>query len=175
MSTDLWCYLTISSSAIPFSFCLQSFPASGSFPISQLFVSGDQSIGASTSILPMNIQDWLPVWLTGLISLKSKGLFKNLLQHHNLKASILWHSAFFVVQLSHPYRGKTIALTIQIFVGRVISLLFNMLSSLVIALLPRSNCLLVSWLQSPSAVILETPKKSLSLFASYPRLLAMKW
>ena len=111
--------------------------------------------------------DWLNL-------LAVQGTLKSLLQHHCSKASILWHSAFFVVQLSHPYRGKTIALTIQIFVGRVISLLFNMLSSLVIALLPRSNCLLVSWLQSPSAVILETPQKSLSLFASYPRLLAMK-
>ena len=155
-----WCYLTISSSATPFSFCLQSFPASGSFPISQLFVSSDQSIGASTSILPMSIQDWFPLLLTGLISLKSKGLFKNLLQHHNLKASILWHSAFFMVQLSHPYMttGKTTALTIWTFVGKVMSLLFNMQSRFVITFLPRSKRLLISWLQSPSPVILE-PKK----------------
>ena len=81
---------------------------------------------------------------------------KSLLQHHNSKASILWHSAFFIVQLSHPYvtTGKTIALTRQTFFGKVMSLLFNMLSRLVITFLPRSKCLLISWLQSPSAVIL---------------------
>ena len=84
----------------------------------------------------------------------------SLLQHHSLKASILWHSAFFIVQLSHPYMttGKTIALTTQNFVGKVMSLLFNMLSRLVITFLPRSKPLLISWLQSPSAVILEPPK-----------------
>ena len=84
---------------------------------------------------------------------------KSLLQHHSSKASILWHSTFFIVQLSHPYMttGKTIALTRGTFFGRVMSLLFNMLSRLVIALLPRSNHLLISWLQSPS-VILEPPK-----------------
>ena len=89
---------------------------------------------------------------------------KSLLQHHSSKASILPHSAFFVVQLSHPYitTGKTIALTLQTFVGKVMSLLFKMLSRLVIAFLPRSKHLLVSWLQSPSAVILE-PKKIKSL------------
>ena len=83
-----------------------------------------------------------------------------LLQHHSSKALILWHSAFFIVQLSHPYltTGKTIALTRQIFVGKVMCLLFNMLSRLVITFLPRSKCLLISWLQSPSAVILEPPK-----------------
>ena len=89
-----------------------------------------------------------------------QGALKSLLQHHSSKASILWLSAFFVVQLSHPYMttGKTIALTRQTFVGKVMSLLFNMLSRLVIAFLPRSKCLLISWLQSPSAVILETKK-----------------
>ena len=88
------------------------------------------------------------------------GTLKSLLQHHSSKASILWHSAFFMVQLSHPYMitGKTIALTRWTFVGKVMSLLFNMLSSLVITFLPRSKHLLISWLQSPSAVILE-PKK----------------
>ena len=86
--------------------------------------------------------------------------FKSLLQHHSSRASILWHSAFFIVQLSHPYMttGKTIALTRRTFVGKVMSLLFNMLSKLVITFLPRSKRLLISWLQSPSAVILE-PKK----------------
>jgi len=92
---------------------------------------------------------------------------KSLLQHHSSRASILWHSAFFRVQLSHPYvtTGKTIALTRQTFVDKVISLLFNMLSRLVIAFLPRSKCLLISWLRSPSAVILE-PKKIKSLTVS---------
>jgi len=89
-----------------------------------------------------------------------QGTLKSLLQHHSSKASILWHSAFFMVQLSHPYMttGKTIALSKWTFVGKVMSLLFNMLSNLVIAFLPRSNGLLMSWLQSPSAVILEPPK-----------------
>ena len=89
-----------------------------------------------------------------------QGTLKSLLQHHSSKASILWCSAFFTVQLSHPYMtiGKTIALTRWTFVGKAMSLLFNMLSRLVITFLPRSKCLLISWLQSPSAVILE-PKK----------------
>ena len=92
-----------------------------------------------------------------------QGTLKSLLKHHSSKASILWHSAFFIVQLSHPYMttGKTIALTRWTFVGKVMSLLFNMLSGLVIAFLPRSKCLLISWLHSPSAVILEPKKKSL--------------
>ena len=89
-----------------------------------------------------------------------QGNFKSLLKHHSSKASILWSSAFFTVQLSHLYMttGKTIALTRQTFVDKVMSLLFNMLSRLVITFLPRSKCLLISWLQSPSAVILE-PRK----------------
>ena len=101
---------------------------------------------------------------------------KSLLQHHSSKASILQCSAFFIVQLSHPYMttGKTIALTRQIFVGKIISLLFNMLSRLVIAFLPRSKCLLISCLQSPSIVILEPKKNSLSLFPLFPHLFAMK-
>ena len=105
--------LTILSSVVPFSHsCLQSFPASGSFPMSQFFASGGQSTGvsASTSVLPMNIQDWSPLGWTGWISLQSKGL-KTLLQHHSSKASILRCSTFFIVQLSHSYMttGKTIA------------------------------------------------------------------
>ena len=99
-----WCHLTISSSVVPFSSCLQSFPTSGSFQISQLFASGGQNIGvsASTSVLPMNTQDWFPLGF----SLQSKSV----LQHHSSKASILLCSAFFIVQLSHPYvtTGKTI-------------------------------------------------------------------
>ena len=89
-----------------------------------------------------------------------QGTIKSLLQHHSSKASILWCSAFFIVQLSHPYMttGKIIALTRQTFVGKVMFLLFNMLSKLVTAFLPRTKHLLISWLQSPSAVILEPPK-----------------
>ena len=96
-----------------------------------------------------------------------QGILKNLLQHHSSKVAILWLLAFFIVQLSHSYMTtrKTIALTIQTFVSKVISLLFNMLSRLVIAFLPRSKCLLISWLQSPSAVILE-PKKIKSVTVS---------
>ena len=96
-----------------------------------------------------------------------QGTLKSLLQHHSSKASILWHSAVFIAQLSHPYMttGKTIALTRQTFVGRVMFLLFNMLFRLYIAFLSRSNCLLISWLQSPSAVILE-PKKIKSVIVS---------
>ena len=118
-----WHYLTISSSATPFSFCLQSSPELGSF---RLFASGDQSIraSASASVLPKNIQGWFPLKLTGLISLQSKGLLiKSHLQHHNSKASVLRCSAFFMIQLSYPYMttGKTIALTIWIVVGKIMS------------------------------------------------------
>ena len=107
-----WCHPTISPSVAPFSSCPQSFPAS--FPMNQLFTSVGQSIraSASVSVLLMNIQDWFPLGLAGWISLLSKEL-RSLLQYHNSKASILQHSAFFMVQLSHPYvtPGKTIALT----------------------------------------------------------------
>ena len=124
-----WCNQTISSSVVPFSSHLQFFPASGSFPLSQFFASGGQTIGTSASVLPMNIQGWFPLELTGLISLQSKGLSKNLLQHHNSKVSILPHTAFFMVQLSHLYltTRKTTALTRWTFVGKVMSLHFNML------------------------------------------------
>ena len=157
-----WCHPTISSSVIPFSSWLQSFPASGSFPLSQFFVSGGQNIGvsASASVLPMNIQDWFPLGWTGWIPLQSKELsrvFSNTtVQNH----PILQCSAFFIVQLSHlcMTTGKTISLTRWTFVGKLMSLLFNMVSRLVIAFLPRSKRLLISWLQSWSAVILE-PRK----------------
>ena len=97
--------------------------------------------------------DWLDL-------LAVQGTLKSLLQHHRSKASIFWRSAFFIVQLSYPYMttGKTIALSRWTFVDKVMSLLFNMLSRLVIAFLPRNKCLLISWLQSPSAVILEPPQ-----------------
>ena len=110
----------------------------------------------------MNTQGWFPLGLTGLISLQFKGLF----QHHNSKASVFQHAAF-MVQLSHPYMTtrKTIALTIRTFVGKVMSLLCNMLYRFVIASLPRSKRPLILWLQSPSAVILE-PKKIKSVAIS---------
>ena len=145
-----WCHPTISSSVIPFSSCLQSFPASGSFLMSQLFSSNGQSIGTSASVLLMNIQDWFPLGL-----------------HHSSKASILQHSAFFMVPHSYPYitTGKTIALTRWTFVGKVTSQLFNTPSRFVIAFLPRSKRLLISWLQSSSAVILK-PKRRKSVTLS---------
>ena len=131
----------ISSSVLPFS-CPQSFPASGSFPVSWLFTSGGQSIAASpsASVLPMNTQDWFLFGLTGLISLPSTGLSR-LFQYHGLKASVVRCSAFFMVQLSHPHltTGKAIALIRQTFVGNVMSLLFNMLSRFVKAFLPRNK------------------------------------
>ena len=105
-----------------------------------------------------------------------QGTLKSLLQHHSSKASILRHSAFFTVQISHPYMtiGKTIALTRWTFVGKVMSLLLNMLSRLVITFLPRSKRLLIPWLQSPSAVILEPQKTSQPLFPLFPHLFPMK-
>ena len=156
-----WCHPAISSSVVPFSSCPQSLSASGSFPMSQLWAWGGQSIGvsASASVLPMNTQDW-PSGCTGWISLQSKGLsriFSN---------TIVQKHQFFSAQLSsqsnshiHTWpRKKTIALTRWTFVGKVMSLLFNMLFRLVITLLWRSKHLLISGLQSPSAVILEPPK-----------------
>ena len=134
--------------------------------MSQFFTSGGQSIGVSalTSVLPMNIQDRsISSRMDWLNLLAIQGTLKSLLQHHSSKASILQHAAFLTVQLSHPYMttGKTIALTRWTFVGKVMSLLFNMLSRLFIAFLPRSKRLLISWLQSPSTMILE-PKNKVS-------------
>ena len=169
-----WCHPTISSSVVPFSSCPQSFPASGSFQM-----RWPKYWSFSFKINPTNEHpglisfrmDWLDL-------LAVQRTLKSLLQHHSSKASTLWHSAFFIVQLSHPYMttGKTVALTRRTFVGKVMSLLFNMLSRLVITFLPRSKCLLISWLQSPSAVILG-PRKIMSDIVSplFPRLFAMKW
>ena len=135
------------------------FPSIRVFPVSQLFAWGGQSI---------KLQHQSFQWTPGLISFRMdwldllavQGTLKSLLQHHSSKASVLECSVFFIVQLSHPYMttGKTTALTTWTFVGKVMSLLFNMVSRLVIAFLPKSKYLLISWLQSPSAVILE-PKK----------------
>ena len=116
-----------------------------SFPVSQFFASRGQSIGvlASASVLPMNIQDWFRLGLTGLISLLSKGLSRVFSNTASSKASILWCLVFFIVQLSHSYltTGKTIPLSRWTFVGKVMSLLFNTLSRFVIAFLPRRKCL----------------------------------
>jgi len=157
-----WWHPTISSSVTHFSYS-QYFPASGFFPVRQIFLSGSQSIGASASASISPSTEY-----AGLISfridwfdlLAVQGTLKRILQDYNLKASILWCSTFFMVHLSHLYMttGKTIVLTIWTFVGKVISLLFDMLSRMVIAFLLRINHLLISWLQSPSALILE-PKK----------------
>ena len=174
VSSDLcpsswWCHPTISLSVIPFSSCLQSFPASGCFPRSQF-----SHQVAKVSELQLQLQHQFFSEYSGLVSFKIdwfdllavQGTLKSLLQQHNSKASILWHSAFFIVQLSHPYMttGKTITLTRRTFVGIVLSLLFNMLSRLVITLLQRSKCHLISWLQSPSAVILKPPQNNVCHF-----------
>ena len=162
------CHSTISSSVVPFSSCLQSFPSSGSLNEPILHIRWPKHWSFSFSINPSNeysglisfTMDWLDV-------LAVQGTLKSLLQHHSSKASILRPSAFFTVQLSHPYMttGKTIALTRQTFADKVMSLLFHTLSRLVITFLPRSKHLLISRLQSPSAIILE-PRKIKSHTAS---------
>ena len=146
----------------PLPLLLQSFPISGSFEMSQLFTSGGQNIGvsASISLLPMNTPGLISLKMDWLDLLAVQGTLKSLLQHHSQKHQFFCTQAFFIVQLSHPYMttGKTTALTRWTFVAKVMSLLFNMLSRLVITFLPRSKRLLISCLQSPSAVILE-PRK----------------
>ena len=125
----------------------------------------------SFSISPSNEHPGLNYLRIDLLDLPAvQGTLKSLLQHHSSKASILWHSAFFTVQLLHPYMttGKTIALTRWTFVGKVVSLLLNMLSRLVITFLPRSKRLLIAWLQSPSAVILEPRKIVSHCFHCFP-------
>ena len=155
-----WCHPAISSSVVPLSSCPQSLPASESFPMSQLFAWGGPKYWSfSFSIIPSKEIPGLIFFRMGYLDLLAvQGTLKSLLQHHSSKASILRHSAFFTVQLSHPYMttGKNIALTRRTFVGKVMSLLLNMLSRLVITFLPRSKHL--SWLQSPSSVILKPPK-----------------
>jgi len=128
---------------------------------SVLHIRGPKYWGFSFNIRPSNEYSGLISFRIDWFDLLAvQGTLKSLLQHYSSKASILWCSAFFIVQLSHPYMttGKTIALTRRTFVSQVMSLLFNILSRLVIAFLPRSKCLLISWLQSPSAVILEAEK-----------------
>ena len=151
---------TISSAAIPFSSHLQSFPASGSLQMSQLFASALPKYWSfSFNISPSNEHPGLISFRMDWLDLRVvQGTLKSLLQHHSSKASILWYSAFFIVRLSHPYMttGITVALTRWKFVVKVMSLLFNMLSRLVITFLPRGKRLLISWLQSPFAVIWST-------------------
>ena len=172
-----WCYPAISSAVIPFFSGLQSFSASESFPMSQFVTSCGQSIrvSASASVLPMNTQDWFPLGLTGWIPLQSKGLsrvFSNTTvpkhQFFCIQPSLLSNSHI------HMTAGKIIALTRQTFVDKVMALLFSMLFRFVIAFLPRSKHLLISWPQSPPAVILESQNIK-SLFPLFPHLFAMKW
>ena len=157
-----WCHPAISSSVVPFSSCPQSLPASESFPMSQLFASGGQSTGVSAlaSFLPKKSQGWSPSEWTGWISLQSKGLSRvfsiTTVQKHQFSRAQL--SSQSNSHIHNMTTGKTIALTRWTLVGKIMSLLFNMLSRLVITFLPRSKCLLISWLQSPSTVILETKK-----------------
>ena len=142
-----WCHPTISSTVTLFSFCLQSFPASGSFAMSRFFASGGQNIGASASVLQMNIQGWFPLGLTGLISLQFNGLLR-VFSSTTIRKHQFFSAAVLIVQFSHPYVtvGKTTALTRRTFVDKVISLLFNVLLGFVIAFLPRSKYLSISWL-----------------------------
>ena len=161
MTMSHWCHPTILSTVAPFSSCPQSSSDSGSFLMYWLFfffTSGGQNIGASASawVFPKNTQGCFPLELTSLNSLQSKSL----LQPCSSKASVLSYSPSFMIQFSHPYMttGKTIALTIWTFVNKVISLLCNTLSMFVIAFLPKSKHLWISWMQSLSVVILK-PKK----------------
>ena len=149
------CHPAISSSVVPFSSCPQCFPASGSFSMSQLFPSSGQSIGvsASTSVLPMKTQDWSPCSLRDSQESSPTPQFKSI---NSSVLSLLYSPTLTSI---HDY-WKNIALTRQTFVGKVMSLLFNTLSRLVITFLPRSRHLLISWLQSPCAVILEPRKIS---------------
>ena len=181
-----WYYPTISSSVVPFSSCLQSFPASGSFPMSQFFASGGQSIGASASVLPKNIQDWFPLGWTGWSPCSPRDSQESspTPQFKNINSSAFrflytptltsiydhWKNHIFFIILFYfwtlqycigfaiYWNESAIALMRRNFVGKLMSLLFNMLSMLVIVFLPRSKCLLISWLQFPCSVILD-PKK----------------
>ena len=164
-----WCHTTISSTVVPFFCCLQSFPALGFFPSeSVLHIRWPKYWSFSFSISPSNeYSGFISFRIEWFGLLAVQGTLKSLLQHPSLKASILLSSAFFTVQLSHLYMttGKTIALTICTFISKVMSLLFNMLSRFAIAFLPMSKCLFISWLQSPSTVILD-PKKIKSVTVS---------
>ena len=158
-SSSRWCHTAISSFVIPFSSCPQSLPASESFSSeSTLHMRWPKYWSFSFSIIPSKEHPGLISFRMDWLDLHAvQGTLKSLLQYYSSKVSILQRSAFFTVQLSHPYMttGKTIALTRQTFVGKAMSLLLKMLSRLVITFLPRTKRLLISWLQSPFAVILE--------------------
>ena len=160
-ASSQWCHPAISSSVIPLPLLPKIPPSIRVFSNrSTLCMRWPKYWTFSFSISPSNEHSGLISFIIGwLYLLAVQGTLKSLLQHHSSKQSILWCSAFFTVQLSHPYMttGKTIALTRWTFVGKVMSLLFNMLPRLVVTFLPRSKHLLISWLQSPSAVILEPP------------------
>ena len=161
-----WCHPMISSSVDPFTSHLQSFPASGSFQMSQFFTSGGQSIGvsASASVLPMNIQDWFPLGWTGCVFLQSNRLSRVFSSTTVQKHKFFSPQIFFTVQLLHPCvtTGKSIALTRWTFACKIMFLLFIVMSRLAIAFLPRSKRLLISWWQSPSAVIFGAKKNKVS-------------
>ena len=157
---SLWCHPTISSFVVHFSSCPQPSPTSGSFQMSQICIRWPKYWSFSFNISPSNEHPGLISFrMDWFYLLAVQGTLKTL-HHHSSKASVLLCPAFFIVQLSYPYMaiGKTIALTRWTFAGKVMSLLFNMLSRLVITFLPRSKHLLISRLQSPSAGILEPPK-----------------
>ena len=182
-----WCHPTISYSVIPFSACFQFFPASVSFPMSQLFASGGQSIGASVSasVFPMNIQGWFPLGFTDLRTCypgdsQESSSAPQLKSINSSVLSLLYGPTLTSVLITSYYSRlwpleKTIALTRWTFVGRVISLLFNTVSRFVIAFLPKSKRLLISWLQSPSTVILELKKIKSVTVSTFSCLFAMKW
>ena len=154
------------------------FPRIMVFSNESIFTSGGQSTEASAAVssLPKDVQGWFPMGLTGWSPCSPRDSQESS-PTPQFKALILQCSAFFMVPLSQPYMatGKTKVLTRWTLVGKVMSLLINMLPRLVMAFLPRSKCLLVLWLQSPSAVILEPPQNSLSLFPLFPHLFTMKW
>ena len=160
-----WCHPTISSYVALFFSRPQFFLASGSFPVNRLFTSGGQSIGASASVFPTNIQGWFPLGLTGLISLQSKGPQKSFPTPQFKSINSLMLSPILTSRHDH---WKTIALTRWTLVGKEMSLLFNMLSRLVITLLPRNKRLLISWLRSPSVILEPRKTKSLTVSIVFP-------
>ena len=165
-----WCHPTISSSVTPFSSFPHSFPALWSFPVSHFFASGGQSTGASASasVLPVNIQGWFPLRLTGLIFLSKK--LSRVFYSRTVRKHQFFDTLPFLWSNSHMYTtgGKTIAWTMLSFVWKVMSLLFNTLSRCVIAFFLRCKCLLISWPQSLSTVILEPKKMKSDTVSNFP-------
>ena len=174
---SLWCHPITSSSVTTFSSCPRSFQVSLFSNESALHIRWPKYWSFSFSLSPSIEYSWLISFRIDWFDLLAvQGTLKNLLQHHHLKASIVRRLAFFIVQVSHPYMTTgNIALTIQTFLCKVMSLLCNMLSEFVIAFLPRSKLLLISWRQSRSQWFWSLRKQSLSLFLLLPYLFAMKW